>query len=42
MRDKTILDILASEFPGLIDGETEVNGAELVEMLTNLMQERGK
>lgn len=27
-------DELRNEFPGLVDGETEVNGADLVDWLT--------
>jgi len=34
-----ILESLGYEFPGLIDGETEVDGADLVEYLTNVMLE---
>lgn len=31
---------LAQEFPGLIDGETEVNGADLVQAVTQIFHER--
>lgn len=29
-----ILESLVTQFPGLVDGETEVNGADLVEALS--------
>lgn len=36
-----ILDVITQDFPGLIDGATEVNGADLVEALTGLLAQRG-
>jgi len=30
---------LVSAFPGLIDGESDVNGADLVDWLSNYLQE---
>jgi hypothetical protein len=32
-----ILELLVIEFPGLLDGETEVNGADLVDSLSNAL-----
>ena len=33
-----VLHILCEDFPGLMDGETEIDGGELIEALTNLVQ----
>ena len=33
---------IAEEFPGLVDGETEVNGAELTESLSRMIQSSKK
>jgi hypothetical protein len=34
------VDNMAFQFPGLVDGETEVNGADLVESICDCMPER--
>jgi len=34
-----ILRSLAREFPGLVDGETDVNGADLTDALTDAIKE---
>lgn len=33
-----VLEETAREFPGLLDGETDVNGAELIEHLTRALK----
>jgi hypothetical protein len=35
----SVLESLVSEFPGLIDGGSEVNGADLVDALTRAIME---
>lgn len=37
-KDCFVKDLL-KEFPGLEDGETEVNGGDLVEWITNYLQQ---
>lgn len=38
--DTEIIDSLIESFPGLVDGESEVSGADLVEELSLLLSRR--
>ena len=42
MTAQDIIDILIQDFPGLSDNDSEVNGADLVDALTALIDQYNK
>ena len=38
LKASDVLALICREYPGLLDGEIEVNGAELQELLTHLLE----